>query len=223
MDRTCYMEYYFDNPEKENTVKVHFINRRSQRIFRCIRKYQRRLGQNACQRCLSGFRCNRKQHTPGLPGRGSEKICTRPGKELIDVYEQLVSKQHEIIGWKKYNHITNNKIFARVNYGYYMFRDGDGVAFKFDTMKRVADPVHMRTKDEDACWGFSHEVGHVHQLQTYLSWGGLGETSNNICTRYCTQLSDTRTDFPRLLPMLKRVSWKTARPVRSALPEEPEA
>ena len=78
------------------------------------------------------------------PVEDLKKYAPGQGKELIDVYEQLVSKQHEIIGWKKYNHITNNKIFARVNYGYYMFRDGDGVAFKFDTMKRVADPVHMR-------------------------------------------------------------------------------
>lgn len=183
----AYMDYYFDNPEKENTVKVHFITGEVNGYFDASVNTNEDWDRMLANAVYPVFDATGSNIHLAYPVEDLKKYAPGQGKELIDVYEQLVSKQHEIIGWKKYNHITNNKIFARVNYGYYMFRDGDGVAFKFDTMKRVADPVHMRTKDEDACWGFSHEVGHVHQLQTYLSWGGLGETSNNICTRYCTQ------------------------------------
>lgn len=183
----AYIDYYFEHPEKENEVKVHFVTGEVNGYFDASKHSNSQWDEMLSKAVYPVFDAVGSNIHLAYPVADLQKYASGKGKELIGVYEELVSKQHEIIGWKKYGLIPKNKIFARVNYGYYMFRDGEGVAFKFDTMNRVANPDHMRYKDEDACWGFSHEVGHVHQLQTYLSWGGLGETSNNICTRYCTQ------------------------------------
>lgn len=69
-----------------------------------------------------------------------------------------------------------------------MFRDGDGVAYMGtnpgNAMGMVVKPESVIKGDP--CWGFNHEVGHVHQLRPYLNWGGLGEVSNNIVTLYVT-------------------------------------
>ena len=140
----AYMDYYFDNPEKENTIKVHFITGEINGYFDASVNTNEDWDRMLANAVYPVFDATGSNIHLAYPVEDLKKYAPGQGKELIEVYEQLVSKQHEIIGWKKYNHITNNKIFARVNYGYYMFRDGDGVAFKFDTMKRVADPVHMR-------------------------------------------------------------------------------
>jgi hypothetical protein len=51
-------------------------------------------------------------------------------------------------------------------------------------MHLVVDPD--RVIKDDPCWGFSHEVGHVHQTSPFFHWGGLGEVSNNVYTMYVT-------------------------------------
>lgn len=183
-----YVDYYFDDPSKENEIQIHFFNAKVNGYFDLTKQDTNSDWDNFLNDAIYPI-IDAVGHFSHLayPVDALKKFASGKGVDLVTVYDELVSKQHEIIGLKKYKKVPQNKIFARVNYAYYMFRDGDGVAFKYDTMKRVADPLNMRNKDEDACWGFSHEVGHVHQLAPYLSWGGLGETSNNICSRYCTQ------------------------------------
>jgi hypothetical protein len=67
-----------------------------------------------------------------------------------------------------------------------MFRDGDGVAYygNKDTMRMVTHPEVVIKGDP--CWGFSHEVGHVLQMNPQMTWGGMTEVSNNINTLYVT-------------------------------------
>ncbi len=122
------------------------------------------------------------------PVEACKKYAYGKGVELIANYDSLVYRQHRVLGLIKYNRVPENHILARVNYNYYMFRDGDGVAYMGtdpgNAMGLVVDPA--RVIKGDPCWGFSHEVGHVHQLRPYLNWGGLGEVSNNIFSLYGT-------------------------------------
>ena len=111
------------------------------------------------------------------------------------------------MGLIKHNRVPSNKILSRVNYNYYMFRDGDGVAYMGAkpgyAMSMVVDPASVIKGDP--CWGFSHEVGHVHQTRPYLSWGGLGEVSNNIYSLYVT------TSFGNKSRLSEQKNYKTAR------------
>jgi hypothetical protein len=103
--------------------------------------------------------------------------------ELINNYDTMLNHHYTLMGLTKYKKVPKNRILARVNFNYYMFRDGDGVAYLGNkgTMRMVADP-NVVIKG-DPCWGFSHEVGHVLQMRQ-ITWGGLGEVSNNIFSMY---------------------------------------
>lgn len=105
------------------------------------------------------------------------------GIELIAAYDTMMESQYRLMGLIKYNKTPKNRVFSRVNFNYYMFRDGDGVAYLGDrgTMRMVADPKVVVSGDP--CWGFSHEVGHVLQMRP-ITWGGLTEVSNNIFSLY---------------------------------------
>lgn len=108
-----------------------------------------------------------------------KKFAAGKGVELINAYDKLVGIQYELMGLMKYKKVPKNRVFARVNFNYYMFRDGDGVAYNGDegTMGAVTNPQVVVSGDP--CWGFSHEVGHVMQMRP-ITWGGMTEVSNNI-------------------------------------------
>jgi hypothetical protein len=104
--------------------------------------------------------------------------------ELIRNYDAMLNHHYAFMGLVKHHKVPKNRILARVNFNYYMFRDGDGVAYlgNKSTMRMVADP-NVVIKG-DPCWGFSHEVGHVLQMRPQMNWGGLGEVSNNLFSLY---------------------------------------
>ena len=106
------------------------------------------------------------------------------GLELINNYDALLHSHYRLLGLVKYQKVPKNRILARVNFNYYMFRDRDGVAYLGDkgTMRMVADPQVVIVGDP--CWGFCHEVGHVLQLRPQLTWGGMTEVSCNVFSMY---------------------------------------
>ncbi|NQT51201.1 peptidase M60 [bacterium] len=115
------------------------------------------------------------------------KVYTRgKGVELIRNYDTMLKHHYTLMGLVKYKKVPRNRILARVNFNYYMFRDGDGVAYLGNkgTMRMVADPSVVIAGDP--CWGFCHEVGHVLQMRPQMTWGGMTEVSNNIFTIYTT-------------------------------------
>ncbi len=113
------------------------------------------------------------------------KVYTRgKGVELIRNYDAMLHHHYTLMGLVKYKKVPKNRILARVNFNYYMFRDGDGVAYlgNKSTMRMVADPSVVITGDP--CWGFSHETGHVLQMRPQMTWGGMTEVSCNLFSCY---------------------------------------
>jgi len=113
------------------------------------------------------------------------QVYTRgKGVELIRNYDALLNHNYTLMGLVKYQKVPKNRILARVNFNYYMFRDGDGVAYLGNkgTMRMVADPSVVITGDP--CWGFSHETGHVLQMRPQITWGGMTEVSCNLFSMY---------------------------------------
>lgn len=187
-DGLVYVNYYSDEPEKEKPLKVHFVNGTVNGYFDIRNNSNedwKKLIDNAVYPVLDA----RGRHIQiAYPVEALKKYAYERGTDLISNYDSLVYRQHRFIGLEKYNRVPENRILARVNYNYYMFRDGDGVAYMGTqpgyAMGMVTNPDKVISGDP--CWGFSHEVGHVHQLSPYLNWGGLGEVSNNIVTLYVT-------------------------------------
>lgn len=187
-DGLAYIHYYSNEPEKENPVTVHFVNALVNGYFD-ITKNNNADWKALIDKAVYPVIDARGRHIQiAYPVEACKAYAYERGVDLINNYDSLVCRQHRFIGLEKYNRVPANRILARVNFNYYMFRDGDGVAYMGTkpgyAMAMVVDPD--RVISGDPCWGFSHEVGHVHQLRPYLNWGGLGEVSNNIVTMYVT-------------------------------------
>ncbi len=184
----AYVSYYFDKPEEHQPIKLHFVNGIENGYFDLAVN-----DDEDWMNLLNGAKypimdAVGERIQIAYPVKDLLKHASNRGVDLVARYDSLVMVQHEIMGLEKYDKVPDNKILARVNYNYYMFRDGDGVAYmggpRGHAMHMVANPDVVISGDP--CWGFSHEVGHVHQLRPYLNWGGLGEVSNNIFSLYAT-------------------------------------
>ncbi len=106
------------------------------------------------------------------------------GVELIENYDTLLNHHYTFMGLVKYDLVPKNRILARVNFNYYMFRDVDGVAYLGTrrVMGMVANPDSVIKGDP--CWGFSHEAGHVLQMIPQITWSGMMEVSVNLFSLY---------------------------------------
>ena len=186
----AYISYYSDKPETENDISVHFLNDKVNGYFD-ITKNDNNDWNILLKKAVYPIMDARGRHSQlAYPVTALKRYAIGQGVELISNYDSLIRRQHRFIGLEKYNKVPKNRILARVNYNYYMFRDSDGVAYMGEpgtsyAMGKVADPAVVITGDPS--WGFSHEIGHVHQLRPDLNWAGLGEVSNNIVTMYVTK------------------------------------
>lgn len=112
-----------------------------------------------------------------------KQFAAGQGVELMENYDKIMYEQYKFMGAVKYNRIPNKRILARVNYNYYMFRDGDGVAFLGNekTMKMAIG------SEVTSNWGVHHEIGHVMQMRPQMTWGGMTEVSNNLFSMFATK------------------------------------
>ncbi|MFD1770491.1 M60 family metallopeptidase [Sphingobacterium suaedae] len=182
----AYVSYFSDNPQEERPIQIHFLSGQVNGYFDNQKHTDEDWNSFLDHAVYPIMDAKGKHIQTAYPVEELKKYAYGRGKELISNYDSLVYRQHRLMGLIKYDKVPHNKILARVNYNYYMFRDGDGVAYMGDkqgyAMKMVLDPNSVIKGDP--CWGFSHEVGHVHQTSPMLSWGGLGEVSNNIYSLY---------------------------------------
>lgn len=130
-----------------------------------------------------------------FPVDSLKRFTRNRGVELLHNFDSIVSLQRHFIGWDKEGLFPKNHVLARINYHYYMFRDRDGVAYIDWAMRLVADPGSI--VKGDPCWGFSHELGHVLQMRSQLTWGGMTEVSNNILTLHSTTMLGNRSRLSR--------------------------
>ncbi|MFV0605999.1 MAG: M60 family metallopeptidase [Niabella sp.] len=203
----AYVSYYSEEPKKEQPVKVHFVNGAVNGYFDLAKHTDKDWNQLLDNAVYSVIDARGKHIQIAYPVAACIKYAYNRGKELISNYDSLVHLQHLLMGLVKYNMVPDNHILARVNYNYYMFRDGDGVAYMGtnpgNAMPLVVNPE--RVIKGDPCWGFSHEVGHVHQLRPYFNWGGMGEVSNNVFSLYAT------TSFGNKSRLSEQKSYQKAR------------
>ena len=138
-----YVSYFDDDPENAPRVAVHFPTGKVNGFFDAARHT------NAdWDRLLDGA------VSPIMDARGRHiqvaypvewfNVYTRgKGVELIRNYDTMLHHHYTFMGLVKYDKVPRNRILARVNFHYYMFRDGDGVAYlgNRSTMRMVADPA----------------------------------------------------------------------------------
>lgn len=179
-----YINYYSDTPENFGKIKVHVVNGIVNGYYDLATMTNAQFDEVLAAAKYPVIDLIGKRAQEAFPVAELQKYAGGRGRWLVSVYDSIVYWEQQFIGLEKYNKMPENKIMARVKYSGYMSRDVEGVAYDINTMKRVCSPEKLTVEDEDACWGLSHEWGHVHQLHPYFSWGGLGETSNNMNSCY---------------------------------------
>ncbi len=179
-----YVSYFDDHSETAPRVSVHFATGKVNGFFEGTRQTNEdwnRLLDHAVSPILDA----RGKHIQVAYPVEWFNVHTRgKGVELVRNYDTMLEHHYSVMGLVKYQKVPRNRILARVNFNYYMFRDDDGVAYlgNKDTMRMVADPGVVITGDP--CWGFCHETGHVLQMIPQMTWGGMTEVSCNIFSMY---------------------------------------
>lgn len=179
----AYISYFEDNYEAAPRITVHFPTGKVNGYFDAATMGNAEWDQLLAN-AVSPIMDARGTHIQvAYPVEWFKEYTSGKGVELMAAYDKMLNAQYTLMGLVKYKKLPKNRVFARVNFNYYMFRDEDGVAYLGDkgTMRMVAQPDVVVSGDP--CWGFSHEVGHVMQMRP-ITWGGMTEVSNNIFSLY---------------------------------------
>lgn len=182
----AYVSYYDADPENCRPITVHFATGKINGYFDPS-KHTNADWDNLLKNAPSPIMDAIGQYIQvAYPVARFKEFASGKGVELIKNYDTMLGNMYQLMGLKKYNRLPSNRILSRVNFNYYMFRDGDGVAYlgNTSTMGMVVNPDRVIVGDP--CWGFSHEAGHVLQMRPQLTWGGMTEVSNNIYSLYST-------------------------------------
>jgi hypothetical protein len=180
----AYVSYFDDHAEQAPKVTVHFPTGKVNGFFDAS-KHTSADWNRLLDRAVSPIMDARGKHIQvAYPVEWLNVYTRGKGVELINNYDAMLNHHYTLMGLVKYKKVPKNRILARVNFNYYMFRDEDGVAYLGNkgTMGMVADPSVVIAGDP--CWGFCHEVGHVLQMRPQMTWGGMTEVSCNIFSMY---------------------------------------
>jgi hypothetical protein len=179
-----YVSYFDDHADTAPAVSVHFPTGKVNGFFDAS-KHADADWDRLLDQAVSPIMDARGKHIQvAYPVEWFNEYTRGKGVELINNYDTMLHHHYTLMGLVKYKKVPKNRILARVNFNYYMFRDRDGVAYLGNkgTMRMVADPKVVIVGDP--CWGFCHEVGHVLQLRPQMTWGGMTEVSCNIFSMY---------------------------------------
>lgn len=180
----AYVSYFDDEAERAPKVKIHFATGRINGFFDAARDNNEDWDRLLDQAVGPVMDARGKHIQVAYPVEWLKVHTRSKGVELIRNYDAMLNHHYTFMGLVKYNKVPKNRILARVNHNYYMFRDGDGVAYlgTKGVMRLVADPSVVISGDP--CWGFSHETGHVLQMRPQVTWGGMTEVSCNFFSMY---------------------------------------
>lgn len=137
-----YVDYFADDPDTAPAVTIHFVTGKVNGYFDATVQSNEdwnRLLDNAVSPVMD---VKGKYIQLAYPVEQLKKLTYGKGKELAENYDKVMQVQYDFSGATKYNRIPKKRILARVNFNYFMFRDGDGVAFEGTdgTMKAAIGP-----------------------------------------------------------------------------------
>lgn len=180
-----YIDYFADDPETAPGVTIHFVTGKVNGYFDAETQTNEDWNKLLDQAVSPVMDVKTRYMQLAYPVEFLKKFDYGKGRELAQAYDQIMTQQYEFCGALKYNRVPEKRILARVNFNYFMFRDGDGVAFlgNESTMKSALGPDIYKD------WGVNHEIGHVMQMSPQLTWGGMTEVSNNLFTMYVSTLA----------------------------------
>ncbi|WP_042006490.1 M60 family metallopeptidase [Capnocytophaga canis] len=111
------------------------------------------------------------------PTESYKAYATSKGKELIDIYDEIVRQTHIFAGTIGERAMANRAYF-QVMYHSYMYCTAYRTSYHESTMSTVCNPDVLKTGNN--IWGVAHEIGHAHQVPPVFQWIGMTEVSVNM-------------------------------------------
>ena len=168
-----YLSYYANDYEQAPQIRLHFAMATETGYFDAQRH-----NDDDWQRLLANAKSDifdvlsQRLHV-AAPTEYLRELCPKNGSRLAEIHNQIVYREHELMGLIQENEEPRNHQFARpVKSG--MFADGYGAAAYFSGFKGWINPTDF------GFWGLAHELGHNNQIAPGFKWSGCGETTNNI-------------------------------------------
>lgn len=171
-----YVNYYSANYKSTPNVKIHIASGKVNGYFN-ISRHSNEEGSRLLDQASSEIMDivgNRVQLAYSVSAL--RKYSYSRMKDLIQLYDSIISIEQTMLGLKKYNRLPPNHMFGRVVWDGYMFADGIGAGFNENTMSSIANPDEIARNN----WGIAHEFGHVNQVRPGMKWVGTTECTNNI-------------------------------------------
>lgn len=104
----------------------------------------------------------------------------KQGLALIDTYDELVTKEQEMMGLIKYDRVPKNRALFHVMYHSFMYSTSYRTAYNKTTNAELLNAEKVRSN----VWGVAHELGHTHQVRPNVRWTGTTEVTVNIPSLY---------------------------------------
>ena len=122
------------------------------------------------------------------PMKNLKAKCPSDMEKLAKILDDVIYREHEIMGMHLFNDEPRNHQFARpVKSG--MFADGLGAAAAFGSFDEWVNPSNF------GFWGIAHELGHNNQITPGFKWSGCGETTNNIYASWVEHTVGAKTAY----------------------------
>ena len=191
-----YVMYHVNgNPVDYDEVKIHFASGSVNGYFD-VAKHTREQWGTLLNGAVDGY-FDVVGNYAHLTFPVSKLKSTSNGRDLINLFDDIVYKEQIFMGLRKYNNnggigtdtdnrMFRNRMYFNVMYGQgdYMYSTSYHTAYHFSTMDNLCSVDQMKTNN----WGPAHEVGHSNQTRPGLKWFGMTEVTNNICSMYIQKL-----------------------------------
>lgn len=187
-----YISYFSEAGETNHKIDVHILGGRVNGVFDVEKDDNNRWDSLLANAASPVLDILGKKVQLAYPVESLVRESPGQGFELIQLYDSIITFQHQIMGLVKYNREPKNHIFGRVIWKGFMHADGIGAAFHDNTMKEVANVEKLRKSS----WGVAHEFGHVNQVRPGMKWTGTTEVTNNIYSVWTQYLFNP--DAPKL-------------------------
>ncbi len=111
-----------------------------------------------------------------FPTANYKRAAATTGLELINLYDDLVHKLREFMGFYKYNRLPYNRNHFIVVYHGYMYATSYRTAYNESTLDHILNVNTCKSSP----WGPVHELGHSNQHNPLFKWTGTTEVTNNL-------------------------------------------
>ena len=197
-DGLVYVLYHTHGQPTGKKVKIHFLTGEVNGYFD-IRKHQASQWKSILRQARYKYFDVLGEYTHLTFPTESFRQYTPDGKALIDVFDRIVSLEHEFMGLDKYKEKQiQNRHYCHVVYKGYMYAPNYRTAYGIGTMTNVCD---INKLTNIALWGPAHELGHLNQIRPGAKWHGMTEVTNNI---YCLYVQEAFGIVPRLQKEVER-------------------